>query len=498
MCDGPHHFDCRNKASFFAMILWIVAIAVLVLLYGCTPSYNKEVWEAPEGVADEAASNSEAFTRGDWPADNWWSRFQDPQLAALIAMGLAQNPKIDVAAAQAQIAAAEAMISRAALYPTVDFKGDITRIRYSKNGIFGVLPPQPGFVFPFSNTQYEFSLNFALEIDWWGKNRDLLQARIGFFKAQLAEVSQARLMIATAIARTYFLLQMQKNRLKMAERRVEALEEMLQLTKLRTQQHVASLLPVNTLENEYYNTRDWKIGLQQQVELETVALRELLGGTFNEVIEEKGIESALWEPFPLPENLEVNLLARRPDITAQLWRVEANVKEVSAAKKEFLPNLNLAGLAGFQTLKAHTWLRGNSKYGQGGPALSLPLFEGGALQGNLLSNVAEYTLAVTQYEDMLIHAIREVLEGITDIRFWNRRNQELGAGVAALESSFHLSQDRLKNNIDSRIDVLRAEINWLSAQDFLVQGYASNLISQLNLIKALGGGYNCHGSTDES
>lgn len=498
MCDGPHHFDCRNKASLWAMLIWIVAIAALAFIYGCTPPYDKEVWEAPEGVADEAASDSEAFTRGDWPADNWWNRFQDPQLEALIEMGLAQNPKIDVAAAHAQIAAAEAMISRAVLYPTVDFKGDITRIRYSKNGIFGVLPPSPGFVFPFSNTQYEFSLNFALEIDWWGKNRDYLQARIGFFRAQLAEIAQARLMIATAIARTYFLLQMQKMRLNMAERRVKALEEMLQLTNLRAKQNVASLLPINTLENEYYNTKDWKIGLEQQVELETIALQELLGGGFNEVIEERGIDTALWEPFPLPENLEVNLLARRPDITAQLWRVQANVKEVSAAKKEFLPNLNLAGLAGFQTLHAHNWLEGNSKYGQGGPALSLPLFRGGALQGNLLGNVAEYTLAVMQYEDMLIHAIREVLEGITDIRFWSRRNQELGSGVAALENNFHLSQDRLKNNIDSKIDVLRAEINWLSARDFLIQGYASNLISQLNLIKALGGGYSCHGRTEKS
>lgn len=498
MCDGPHHFDCRNKASLWAMLIWIAAIVAVICLYGCTPPYNKEVWDPPVGVAEDAVQDSGAFSSGNWPSDDWWSRFEDPQLGALIQMGLSQNPRIDIAAAQAQIAAADAVIARAAFFPTVDFKGDITRIRYSKNGIFGVLPPTPGFTFPFSNTQYEFSLNFAYEIDWWGKNRDILSAQIGLFQARLAEISQARLIVGIAIAREYFLWQMQKERLKIAERRVALLEELLNLTRMRSQQNIASQIPVNAIEYEYYNTKDWKTGIAQQAELDLNALRALIGGDFNEIIEGYGFSDALWNPFPLPENLELDLISRRADITAQLWRVEAAAKDVSVAKKEFLPNLNLMAYVGLQTLHPGKWLHNKSKYGQGGPALNLPLFEGGALQGNLEGSVGEYALAVAQYEDLLIRAVQEVIDGITDIRFWDIRNRELTTGVESLGSSFALAQDRLKHNINSRLDVLRAEITWLAARDFLVQGYASSLISQLNLIKALGGGYNCNGRTDES
>ena len=498
MCDGPHHFDCRNKASLWAMLVWILAVVALVFIYGCTPPYNKEVWEAPNGAAEEAAQNSEAFIAGEWPSDTWWTRFEDPQLEALIALGLSQNPRLTIASAKAQIAAADAVISRASLYPTFDFKGDITRYRYSKNGIFGVFPEPPGFHFPFTNTQYEFSLNFAYEIDWWGKNRDILAAQLGFFQARLAEVAQARLMVGISIAKTYFLLQMQKTRFKLATERVEALEEILRLSQLRAQQNISSLIPVYSIENEYYNTKDWKISLEQQVELNTNALRALVGGSFNEVIEAKDFTSTTGAQFPLPEDLEINLIARRPDITAQLWRVQAAVKEVSVAKKEFLPNFNLMGFIGYQSLHTGNWLRNKSKYGQGGPAISLPIFRGGELQGNLVGSVGEYTLAVAEYEDLLINAVKEVLDGITDVKFWNVRNQELGQGVGTLGSSFRLAQNRLQHNLNSRIDVLRAEINWLSAQDSLVQGYASSLVSQLNLIKALGGGYNCHGRTDES
>ena len=498
MCDGPHHFDCRSQASLWAMLVWIVAIVALVFLYGCTPSYNKEVWDTPNGVADEAAKDSPIFITGDWPKEEWWTRFEDSQLSALIAMGLEQNPRLDIAAAQAQIAASDAVIARSTFFPTIDFKGDITRIRYSKNGIFGILPPQPGFTFPFSNTQYEFSLNFAYEIDWWGKNRDILSAQVGLFQARLAEMAQARLMVGISIAKTYFLLQMQKMRLRMAEQRVEALGQILQLTQMRTQRNIASQLPINTVENEYYNTQDWRTGLEQQIELETNALRALIGGNFSEIIEEKDFRGSTALLFPLPEDLELNLIARRPDITALLWKVEAANKEVSAAKKEFLPNLNLMAFVGLQTLDPKKWLRNKSKYGQGGPAISLPLFHGGALQGNLEGSIGEYSLAVAQYEDLLINAVKEVLDGITDVRFWNKRNLELGSGVESLKSSFGLARDRLQHNINSKIDVLRAEVNWLSAQDFLVQGYASSLVSQLNLIKALGGGYNCHGRTDDS
>lgn len=498
MCDGPHHVDCRNKTALWAMVIWIAAVIALISIYGCTPPYNQAVWEAPPGAADEAAENSEAFITGGWPSETWWDRFEDPQLETLILMGVNQNPRLDMALAQAQIAAADAVISRAAFFPAIDFKGDITRYRYSKNGIFGVFPEPPGFHFPFSNTQYEFSLNFAYEIDWWGKNRDILNAQIGLFRARLAEISQARLMIGISIARTYFLLQMQKARLQMAEERVAVLGEILRLTQLRAQQNIASRIPINQIESEFYNTKDWKISLEQQIELETNALRALLGGGFNEVIEERDFCLAPALQFPLPELLELDLVGRRPDIIALLWRVEAASKEVSVAKKEFLPNLNLIGFVGMQSLHTRNWLRNDSKYGQGGPALSLPLFRGGALQGNLVGRVGEYSLSVAQYEDTLINAVKEVVDGITNVKFWNKRNQELQQGVETLGSSFQLAQDRLKHNLNSKIDVLRAEIDWLSAQDFLVQGYASSLIAQLNLIKALGGGYHCHGTTDKS
>lgn len=495
MCDDPYHSDCKTAAGMWALLVWVVAILVMVALYGCSPQrLEVPAWSIPAGAVEEASSDTSAIAPGEWPEEAWWREFNDPQLEELITQGLTQNPRIDIADTQALIALSEAGITRSRLYPHLSFEGDITRYRYSKNGIFGTVPAAADF--PFSNTQYEFSLNFAYEIDWWGKQRDALRAALGEVQARCAETAQARLLLSASIARTYYLLQMQMARAAIAEERVKNYAQRLELIKFRAEQNVDALLAVNTSRSDYHEAVEVLRYLEQNIDLEKNALSALLAGGFNENIQPVDFTSQPLCAFEMPSRIELDLLARRPDIVAQMWRVQSAINFVDVARKQFYPNLNILGLVGMQTLHANTWLKNESKYGQGGPAIHLPLFEGGALLLNLEVRKDEYAIAVYQYENTLINALKEVLDGIAVFKKQAQRNQELEQVAQSNQLNWSLTQERQEHNISSELDVLRAQDGWLLSLDSLIQGRTSSLIARINLINALGGGYDSNPITN--
>ena len=488
MCDSPYHNECRGKLSFLALLAWIGIVLVLLFLYGCRAERYREVWEVPLNAIDEAVDNSPAFIEGEWLEECWWHLFKDDQLEAFILQALRQKRSIDIADAEVLMAAARAEILGSPLWPTIGLDGDVTRFRYSRNGLFGSLPQTAG-TFPFSFTQYEFSLNFSYEIDWWGKNRAVLKAAIGALQARIAESAEARLMVSTLVARSYFLIQKSLARTAIAQRKADNARQILELTKQRSRAKLGTKISVNAAENEYYLAREFFLSLSQEMQLEKNVLHALIAGSFDEEIEPIEYFASARQPFPLPENIALDLIARRPDITAQIWRIQEAAYQVQVAKAQFYPNLNLLAFGGFQSLNSRNLLDGNSKYGQAGAAIHLPIFQAGALQGNLRVSRQEFQIAISQYEEMVINALKEVLDAITSIRIWEERIHEYQQAVGAARSNYLLNEQLLKNHINSKFEVLRAEQAWLTAEDYQIQAHAALLLAKINLIKALGGGY---------
>jgi NodT family efflux transporter outer membrane factor (OMF) lipoprotein len=194
-------------------------------------------------------------------------------------------------------------------------------------------------------------------------------------------------------------------------------------------------------------------------------------------------------PLALPATLPAALLARRPDVAAALWRVEAEARAIKVARAAFLPNINLAAGLGLASLGAGDLLEGASHYEQFAPAISLPLFGGGRLRANLAGQDAAFDAAVAQYNGVLVQAIHQVADGVSATQSLDRelRAQEQAQAAAAL--SWKLAQDQLGAGVISEMQALQVQQYLLQADQRLAQLRADRLSAGVSLVVALGGGY---------
>lgn len=495
----------RQDFSFHLLLLEV--FLVLICLSSCCPRTKvpTKILDTPAGTLETRVDSylqGKAFVPVDQWSEDWWLTFDDEQLDCLIRQGLAFHPSIEKAAILVRQAGAQARITRASLLPTLDFDADVMRYQVSKTGLFGVLAEgakqssttttgttSTGLAaFPFYYTQSEFYFNFNYEIDWWGKNRDALYATLGEVQARIAEQAIARLTLSTNIAEAYIHLQAAMLRESLAARYADNRSEVIDLVKKRVGRGLDSSLRIHDYEQLFFQSHEQLEAMRQIRVFYEDTLRSLISATFQETFEQSALFNHI-KPLALPINLPLDLLARRPDITAQIWRIYASFKQVDVACKEFYPNLNLMGIWGHQTLFIKELFENRSSYAQYGPAISLPVFRGGALVANLDERNEEYLGAIVDYETMILDIVRDVFTGLSAVDAWDKRVKYLTENVRSAEEEYELNAKRLNSNIANRIDLLESERVKLSALDALAVDQENYLIAQLTLIKTLGGGY---------
>ena len=195
----------------------------------------------------------------------------------------------------------------------------------------------------------------------------------------------------------------------------------------------------------------------------------------------------------LPANLPLELLSRRPDIVAARWRVEASQGEIDSAKTQFYPNINIIGFAGLSDIGPGTGLDRLFKSGSlaigVGPSIHLPIFEGGRLRAQLKSKVAGYDIAVASYNQSLTDALHDVADQIQTINTSQTQLMEQVKAEQATKISLQLAQQRQQAGTANMLPVLTAESALLTQQKQSLDITYRQAESQINLIKALGGGY---------
>lgn len=435
----------------------------------------------------EEALKDPYFQRGDWPSPQWWEMFQDPQLESLIAKAIEENPTMLKAIAKMNQAWQLAVAQKSYLWPELTFTTEDNWQYFGKNGFFRsfakTLPP--------SLNQIDIDINFSYEVDFWGKNRHLFAAALGQAKAESAEAAGAELFIATSVALAYIDLQTDLKKLEVLkciqETRTSASNVVQNRVAHAQSTHVEKIQadkPVLDIDAEIDQYR-------QQIALDTHLINLLIGQGPDhvEIVQKPG--ALLDQPLPLPENIQLNFLARRPDLMAQIWRVEAAAHRIGVAKTYFYPNFNLSAFGGFETLSFGTIFSWNSKMGSLLPALSLPLFNAGRLRANVNAQEAEYESAVYAYNESLLNAAKEVADQIAIFRFVNRQIDTQRANLKALMDKCELVSLQFTSGIVNYLDVLSAGEEVLDQQLLLADLEHSRLMAALKLIKALGGGYHC-------
>ena len=191
----------------------------------------------------------------------------------------------------------------------------------------------------------------------------------------------------------------------------------------------------------------------------------------------------------LPSALPVDLLGRRPDVTASRWRVEAAARGVAASEAAFYPNVNLIAFVGLQSLGGAGFLTAASRMMGFGPALSLPIFDAGRLRGNLAGKNADYDIAVEQYNQTLADAMRDVVDQLTSFKSIDEQRTQQRHALATAQEAYDLALLRYREGVGNYLEVLSAESPLLSQQGLDAELRSRQLALSINLIRALGGGF---------
>jgi NodT family efflux transporter outer membrane factor (OMF) lipoprotein len=481
---------CRQHAAALPALTWrglarrgLLAFSVSLALASCASFQGIHSDSKLRTPADYAASTSLAAPAGDWPGQDWTAQIGGAPLQALVDEALVNNPSLDTAAARIATARAQADIVGATTTPNIGARFSSTYQRFTENGL---VPPALGGQYKSDN---RLSLDFSYELDFWGRHAAELRAALSQGKAAEAEQVSARLMLTTAIARAWVQLARQHEQADLTAQQIAVRQKIDRLIQLR---YKAGLDPRNDAEQarqQIANLRAEQAQWQEAMTLTRNQLAALLGKG-----PDRG-QSIARPPLPaesagsMPDDLPLNLLARRPDIVAARWRVEAAQGDIDTAKARFYPNVNLAAFAGFSSLGLPNLLNSGSTIVGFGPAIQLPVFEGGTLRAQLKGRVAAYDAAVASYNQTLTDAMREVADQAQSLRAAAIQGDHQREAVQAADSGLYLAQERERKGTANMLPVLAAELNALTQRKAALDAQARRADLRIGLIKALGGGF---------
>lgn len=435
-------------------------------------------------AATIASTQALASTADAWPADGWWTAYNDPQLSALIDEALAAAPDLAVAAARLRQAEGYAQQAGAALLPGVDATGSAGYVKQSKNN--GV-PAQ--FVPDGWRQQGKIGLNLSFNLDLWGKNRASLAAATSDAEAARYEVAEARLALTTGIAATYadlVTLHAQRDTLESA---LAIREDTLRLVSTRVATGLDTRAELKQAQSRVPATRAELAATDEAIALTRNALAALVGAGPDRALTIVRPKAMALKAQGVPMGASIDLIGRRPDIAAARASVEAAASRIKVARAAFYPDISLSALIGLQSLGLNNLFKSSSTFGSAGPAISLPIFHGGALQGQYRGARGAYDEAVARYDSGVIQALRQVADAATSQKALIVRLSESRAALADAEEGNALARKRYEGGLSSYLDVLSAEEGVLEARQTVAELEARAFTLDVAMVRALGGGF---------
>jgi NodT family efflux transporter outer membrane factor (OMF) lipoprotein len=470
------------SASTFALA---VASAAVLMLAGCASMGN----QTPPVAARTADSLGLASTQQTTAVDaQWWHQFGDAQLDGLVAKALADSPNLGAAAARVARAQAVVDSARGAELPHVDFDASVKRELLSRNGLFP--PPYGGSVFNQSNATF----GLKWDADLFGRQKADIEAALGSARAAKADADVAAQQLATQVVRTYFSLARLESQRVVAQRTYDQRKQMLSLISQRVSAGLDTVVEQKQGEGALPDTLAQIESLDEQIAL----TRHMLAALTAQPMESLAALAPTLDQLrvsPQPPVLGADLIARRPDIAAALARVEAAEQQVKSQRTQFYPDINFSAGIGLDSISLEHFLELPSKAWSFGPALHLPIFEGGQLRAQLKGKGADRDAAIQAYNQQVIDAVREAADASTSAASIGRQLALQRQALVASTDSYDFSQKRYGQGLGNALIVLNAETQMLSERRLEVDLRYRALDVQAQLMKALGGGWTAGTST---
>lgn len=473
------HQPKPHRARLIAPALSLLAAA----LAGCVNYAGIHSDKQMAEPAQYESTQSLPAEHGRWPTAGWADQFGDTQLKALIDEAMQGSPTLDIA--QARVAAARAFSesANANTLPRVGSSYSWTRQRLPANTF--VPPPFAGSW----QSENKAVLDASYELDLWGKNREALRSAVSTVRASEADAEQVRLTLSSAVARAYNELARLYVLRDIAADEVVQRREVLRVTNGRVTMGLETEVEKRTAESDLAASEAAVSALDGSIQRTRYQLGALLGKGPDRGLAIARPELARGDDVQLPDNLPADLLSRRPDIVSARWRVDATLHDIKSAKAEFYPDINLSAAIGLDAFGWGRFLRAASRTASAGPAIHLPIFDGGALRAQLKGRYADFDFAVANYNDTLIRALTDVATQLSDIHSIEAQVVNAERSDTAAQRALKLALAQYKAGLTTQLTVLNAQSNALASSQNVANLRMTRRDRQIALAAALGGGF---------
>jgi NodT family efflux transporter outer membrane factor (OMF) lipoprotein len=447
-------------------------IAVL-LLTACAPLPPASTRLLEKQPSEFATSSTFTAAVVQWPTMNWWNSYRDAQLDQLIEEGLRGSPNLAIAQARLNRAQAYTQVAGAPLQPQINATAAAGTQRLSYN----YLTPDTTVLRGWNQVaQAALSMNWEI-------------AATSELQASEAEHAQAVLVLTTALTASYAELARLFAQQATSQRAVEIRTRTSTLFRERFNHGLETLASVREADSKRAQAKTELLLIAEQIDLQRNRIAALLGAGPDRGRLISAPKAAPSMKSGLPENLTIDLLGRRPDIVAARLQTQALSSRIDQRQADFYPNINLVAFIGVQSLGLDRLSQGGSQFGAAGPAISLPIFTGGRLQGELRAAQATYDESVAIYNRTLTAALQEVADAITSIKALTGQLEQAELGLVAAREAFTMITGRYRGGLANYIEVLIAEDIMLTSLRSVTELRARRLLLDVLLIRALGGGY---------
>ena len=414
----------------------------------------------------------------------WFDIFRDERLRELIDEAIRYNYDLREAVAHVDEAAAALGITRSEQFPTIAAGADITIERRSRDGVVTIPEPVKR-----DRTFGSVLLNLlTFELDIWGRLRKQTQAA----RADLAATREAHHAVLTTIisdvATSYFNLRELDFELEVARRTLQSRQESLRIIKLRQARGVSTMLEVRQAEELVYSASEVIPALEQSIEQQENFISYLTGKNPNAIPRGQSLTEQMMPPA-VPAGLPSDLIERRPDIRAAEQQLIAADARIAVAKKAFFPRISLTGFLGFESAQLTSLFSGSRSVWGFLPQITQPIFTGGRLKSNVKFTKAQKEVFLVNYQRTIQNSFREVSDSLVAHRKVKEVRTERELLVAALQDRVRLAYLRYNGGVSNLLEALDADRSLFDAELSLAQARRDELLTVVQLYKALGGGW---------
>jgi NodT family efflux transporter outer membrane factor (OMF) lipoprotein len=494
-----------KKHSFAEIASSTLALGAAMLMGACSlgPKYHVPPTPAPPAYKEltpDSAKDTDGWKQAQ-PQDsaihsNWWEVFNDPELNSLEAQVNVSNQNI--AAAFAGFLQARALVkqARSQYFPTVSTNPSITTNRQSPNLTFGASPSGSTSsgasgkqTTSAGNTYADYSLPFdaSWTPDLWGRVRNNVRANVASAQASAADLENTRLTIHAEVAVDYFELRDQDELKQLLDSTVVAYRESLKLTQALYETGIDSDESVAQAETQLETTeaQATNVGIARAQYEHAIAM--LVGQPASAF--SVPVAPLTTTPPAIPYGVPSQLLERRPDVSANERLMEQANAQIGIAKAAYFPTITLSGTGGFESSSITNWLTWPSRFWSAGPALAETIFDAGLRRATVQQYQAAFDQTVANYRQTVLTAFQQVEDNLAAVRILSQELRQQDAAVNSAQRNLQLATDRYKLGIDPYLNVITAQTTLLGNQQTAVNLRMQQLTDSVQLIEALGGGW---------